>query len=60
MNPKLAIIAWLCLAICVSNSPFKVLRPTPHNIGNNTNQAAIPDKIFAAEIHYSRIPHQYW
>lgn len=25
---------------------------------NNGNE--IPEKIFAAEIHYSRIPHEYW
>lgn len=26
----------------------------------NNNDDIIPEKIFAAEIHYSRIPHQYW
>lgn len=29
-----------------------------HNHGNK--QFALPDKIFAAEIHFSRIPYQYW
>ena len=41
--------------------------PSSHRLINrinlktmNINEDIIPEKIFAAEIHYSRIPHQYW
>ena len=54
----IVLITTTCVSMGIPSS-HTIIRQ-PHLMRLNINEDTIPEKIFAAEIHYSRIPHQYW
>jgi beta-galactosidase len=59
-NKIIVSLIFLQLLIPALSIPMKMYHDVKQLHSHVNKQFSLPDKIFAAEIHFSRIPYQYW
>lgn len=59
-NKIIVSLIFLQLLIPTLSIPMKMYHDVKQLHSHVNKRFSLPDKIFAAEIHFSRIPYQYW